>query len=63
MYKPKFYFLSYGKGPSHGFLAYEGSNQKLRDLNAANDRFSLQGITVFVPTISHTQLLFRWDDI
>lgn len=49
MYKPKFYFLSYGTGPSHGFLPYEESNQKLRNLNAANDRFSLQGITVFVP--------------
>lgn len=30
MYKPKFYFLSYGMGPSHGFLPYEGSNQKCR---------------------------------
>lgn len=49
MYKRKFYFSSYCTGPSHGFLPYEGSNQKIRTLNEANERFSLQGITVFVP--------------
>lgn len=59
MYKPKFSFLSYGTGPCHGFLPYEGSNQKLRNLNAAKDRSSLQGITAFVPH-NFTHLIIVW---